>query len=53
VVAQPDGFGGVLFNFRQSHVAGVTAINRGNPGPWTNYNPAKDTQVVPFFAILN
>jgi hypothetical protein len=40
-------------SFKKNHPAGVTVINRGNPGPWSRYDPRKDPLVVPFFAVIN
>jgi hypothetical protein len=55
VVVQPDGVqpNGLLGNFRKVHPLGVRINSRGNPGPWSNYDPGKDPIVVPFVSILN
>jgi hypothetical protein len=38
---------------RQSHKAGSVVAFRGNPGPWTSYNPHLDRTVVPHFSVID
>ncbi len=38
--------------FRKSHAAGSVVINRGNPGPWIQYDPRKDPAVVPYHIVF-
>lgn len=39
--------------FHKSHSSGVPVIVRGNPGPWTRYDPRQDTAVVLHWNIIN
>jgi hypothetical protein len=39
--------------FYKSHLQYCTVISRGNPGPWTLYDPTKDPAVVPYAAKIN
>src|SRR5262249_23925031 len=37
----------------RAHNATVPAANRGNPGPWSRYDPRQDTGVVPYLAVID
>jgi hypothetical protein len=39
--------------FTRSHPKGSPITARGNPGPWSRYNPAADADVVPFFSVID
>jgi hypothetical protein len=39
--------------FRKPHNAGSLIKVFGNPGPWTRYDPRQDTDVVPYFSIID
>jgi hypothetical protein len=55
VTAVAGGGGGpitVTAAFLKSHGAGTTVISRGNPGPWTQYDPKKDPAVVPYHIVF-
>jgi hypothetical protein len=39
--------------FTRSHASGFRIVGRGNPGPRVRYNPADDTEVVPYFSIIH
>ncbi len=64
VVVQNDPTSGKLSaRFYNSHTAGgknagsvnsgAIVISRGNPGPWTQYDPTQDPYVVPYAAKIN
>lgn len=52
VVVQRDGSGNLTASFQRNHPTGARVICRGNPGPWKSYDPRKDTEVVPYFTLI-
>jgi hypothetical protein len=40
-------------NFMRAHGDGAPVICHGNPGPRVRYNPREDTEVVPYFQLLD
>ena len=53
VVAKTGGAGTFTADVLGNWAAGTQAICRGNPGPWTTpYNPRRDSQVVPYFTVI-
>jgi hypothetical protein len=39
--------------FTRSHASGFRIVGRGNPGPGSRYNPASDSEVVPYYSIIH
>jgi hypothetical protein len=42
----------VVENVQYAHPANSPLLVRGNPGPWSRYDPRKDSAVVPYFNII-
>jgi hypothetical protein len=53
VVVQAGGATGFQATFFKNHAVGAIIISRGNPGPWSLYDPARDGAVVPYTASIN
>jgi hypothetical protein len=49
VVVQPGGNA----VFKYPHPPGTKVISRGHPGPWKQYNVTQDSQVVPYWVVLD
>ncbi len=48
VVVYNNGAGGFQATFWKNHAKGVAVISRGNPGPWPQYDPKTNPNVVPY-----
>jgi hypothetical protein len=51
-VAQVNNQAVYTATFFKNHAANVPVVSRGNPGPWKNYDPRLDPNVVPYFSII-
>lgn len=54
VVVPPNGVGANSFTaeFTLDHLPGSVIVCRGNPGPRTNYNPRRDSEVVLHLSVI-
>jgi len=52
VVVRVSG-GSFVASFTRDHPLGCIVVSRGNPGPWSRYDPRQDSDVVPYYAIID
>jgi hypothetical protein len=45
--------GQFFFTVQKAHPAQMLITLRGNPGPWIAYDPRQDTDVVPYWALID
>jgi len=53
VIVRKDTNGNLVADFSRYHRQGCRVICHGNPGPWARYDPRKDTDVVPYFQLID
>jgi hypothetical protein len=53
VVVTAVAAGNFTANFQYAHAPGCSIAVRGNPGPWTRFNPKANAALVPYFAIID